>query len=449
MKIQMLFLLLILNLRVLTAAEKPNIIVIFTDDQTYPAIGYNNPLVKTPHLDALASEGLIFDKAIVASPICAASRAAMMSGVFPQQNGVVGLKSKAFKEYKNGGARADQTLPNHLKKAGYHCAFWGKSHLGDPKKYGFDEGKETGPFDDTETFELAESFLNRAAKDGSKSFFLWLGIRQPHVPLKPKQKWLDLYDETAFKMSPNFRKAPLDLSINNQGTREKPFYRGSDYRNNWRNVPVGPPRTEDTVRLFMKAYYATISHMDQQIGQLVDHLAELGLKDNTVIIFLSDNGFLLGNHGLGNKITMHEESVRVPMFIHWHRLKAKGKKTDALVSSLDVYPTIVELAGLEQPDHVMGKSLVPLFNNPSLKIRDVVYSECVGVGGKIGEGHRMARTNTMKFVLSMSDEAFMFDLIKDPFELNNLAFSVERKKELEEMRSDLAKWMKEIGDRKF
>lgn len=428
--------------------RQPNFLVIFTDDQTYRAIGYNNPAVKTPHLDKLAVEGLIFNNAYVASPICAASRAAMMSGVFPQQNGVIALHHQGFKKYRDGGVREEQTLARHLQKAGYHCAFWGKSHIGSPIAFGFDEGKETRSYDDTEAFKLAEAFLEKVATR-SKPFFLWLAPRQPHVPLKPKQKWLDLYDENTFRVDPNFRESPIRKSISNQGVAGKSFFRDSNYRNNWRALPAGPPRDKKTIRQFMKAFYATISHLDDQVGRLVERLETLGLDDNTVIIFLSDNGYHLGNHGLGNKITMHEESVRVPMFIHWSGLEAKGKRSDALVSSLDVYPTLLGLARAPLPEHIMGRSLMPLLENPSAPFREVVFSECTGVGGKPDEGHRMARSNRWKLVVSDTDEEYLFDQLNDPFELNNLASSPEQGPVLKRLRGELKQWMQAIGDRPF
>lgn len=425
---------------------KPNFLVIFTDDQTYRAIGYNNPEVKTPQLDQLAKEGLIFNNAYVASPICAASRASMMSGTFPQEHGVIALNKKGFESYLAGGAKSQRTLPNRLREAGYHTAFWGKSHLGPPEGLGFHEGKECGPYDDTETFRQAEEFLSRAAKD-SKPFFLWLAPRQPHVPLLPKQEWLDLYDETTFEMDPNFREEPLKESAFDQGYPGKAVYRDSDYTRNWRELSAGPPRDEKTIRQFIKAYYATISHLDHQIGSLVTRLSELGLDDNTVIIFLSDNGYHLGNHGLGNKITMHEESVRVPMFIHWSGLKERGQVTNALVSSLDIYPTLLELAGIGLPDHLLGKSLMPILSDPKAKVRDYVFSECVGVKGGFGEGHRMARGDQWKYVLTMADEELLFDESNDPYELENLVNSPEHAPTVKQMRQELAQWMKSNNDR--
>lgn len=432
------------------AADKPNFLVIFTDDQTYRAIGYNNPDVKTPNLDKLAAEGLIFNKAYVASPICAASRASMMSGVFPQQHSVIALDKRGFEKYRDVGVRADQTLARRLQEAGYHCAFWGKSHLGNPTEYGFNEGAETGPYNDTNTFRLAEEFLERAATD-PKPFFLWVAPRQPHVPLKPDKKWLDLYDESDFRLDANFREAPIKESINNQGIPGESYYRDSNHINNWQKLPAGPPRNEDTIRRFTKAYYATISHLDDQVGRLVGRLETLGLDTNTAIIFLSDNGYHLGNHGLGNKITMHEESVRVPMFIKWNGIGSKGMKSDALVSSLDVYPTLLELAGDEQPENLMGRSLVPLLKNPSAPFRKVVFSECTGVNGKAGDGHRMARGQGWKYVLTDVNEEYFFDETRDPFETKNLFGdqNSDANPILSGLRKSLADWMEEIGDRDY
>ena len=181
---------------VLQDSGRPNIIVIFTDDQTYRAIGYNNPAIKTPHLDALAASGVTFEREYVASPICAASRASMMTGLFPQQHGVIALNTAGFAKYRNDSPDAKQLLPDRLGKAGYLTAFYGKSHLGDPKSYGFDVGEELPGHNDATTFKKASEFIE-SRKGLTQPFFLWLAPRQPHVPLLPEQKWLDLYPSSA------------------------------------------------------------------------------------------------------------------------------------------------------------------------------------------------------------------------------------------------------------
>ncbi|MBC8872426.1 MAG: sulfatase-like hydrolase/transferase [Planctomycetes bacterium] len=430
-----------------TAATQPNLLVIFTDDQTFRAIGYNDPQVQTPHLDALAKRGLIFDNAYVASPICAASRASMMSGVFPQQHGVIALKYREFRAYQAGGTRSDQTLAHQLNLAGYHTGFYGKSHLGAPTSYGFAAGDERGAYDDKPTFEKAAAYLDVQATN-AKPFFLWLAPRQPHVPLLPEQRWLDLYPEGKLALPENYRLEPRQSSLNNQGIPGQHFYRDSNYRRNHRDLPAGPPRDVKTMREFIRAYFAVISHLDHQIGQIVAKLRSLGVLENTVIVFLSDNGYHLGSHGLGNKITMHEESARVPMFIVGPGVPS-GVRTSALVSSLDVYPTLLQLAGVRDlPEHLMGRSLVPILKDPQAEVRTIVFSECVGVGGTVGQGHRMARTKQWKYILTGTDEQYLFDQQKDPFELRNRIDTPELKPIADELRRELSTWMQQVGDRK-
>ena len=162
--------------------------------------------------------------------------------------------------------------------------------------------------------------------------------------------------------------SPPSDSLNNQGIPGQTFYRDSDYRNNIDRLPAGPPRDEATMLAFTHAYHAVVSHLDDQVGRFADLLRDRGLLKNTVVFYLSDNGYHLGSHGLGNKITMHEESVRVPMFAFGAGIKP-GQKTRALVSALDVYPTLIELAGAASPPQpLMGKSLLPLFKDPLPRI---------------------------------------------------------------------------------
>ena len=436
----------LLSLRV-CAEDRPNIVVIFTDDQVHNAIGYDNPELHTPHLDALAATGVIFEKAYVATPICAASRASMMTGLFPQQHGVIALNKVAFQNrFWKGKPEAARSLPRLLSVAGYHTAAYGKSHLGAPTNFGFDEGKVIGPHNDTQTFARLDGFVKeRAASD--KPFFLWLAPHQPHVPLLPEQRWLDLYDPEKLSLPANFRASPLKESINNQGVPGEAYYRDSRYLRNVGKLSAGPPRNSEVMKRFVQAYYAVISHLDHQVGQLVEQLKAAKVWDNTVFIFLSDNGYHLGSHGLGNKITMHEESVSVPMFACGPGV-ASGKRSQTLVSSLDLYPTLLELAGVDIPDWSMGHSLIPVLRSPQSSVRETVFSECVGVKGKPGDGHRMAYDGRYKLVLTGTNEAYLFDHHNDPGELRNLIDTPEQATIRERLQGKLATWMERIGDRK-
>jgi arylsulfatase A-like enzyme len=424
---------------------KPNFLVILTDDQTYRAIGYNNELVQTPNLDQLANQGIIFNRAYTATPVCAASRACLLTGVYPQTNGTVALNTEAF--IKNIVVeKRFKTLPQYLNEAGYSTCLSGKSHLGNPKDYGFQTGEETFDYDDKRAFQDVKGFINEP-DFGKKPFFIWLAARQPHVPLKPEQKWLDLYAGTEIPRWKNFLEKPPLESFYNQGLPGENYYRDCDYTDNYKNLPAGPPRSPEVIRDFTKAYYATISHLDFQIGELMTQLKSKGLMENTVIIFLSDNGYFLGNHGLGNKLTMHEESVHIPFFIYWDKLRKTQVHSDALISSVDVLPTILELAGLNRPDFLQGTSLKPLFSDPSKQLHKYVVSESVGVGGELGTGHRMVVTARWKYILSDVGDQALYNLENDLDELENLVKNLQNQRQVSLLKSCLGEWKNVTGDK--
>ena len=430
------------------SSPKPNFVVIFSDDHTYRAIGYNQPAVQTPHLDRLAAEGFRLDRAFTASPICVASRASIYTGTYPQRHGSVGLSSAAFTQNVVAEKRF-VTLPAALAQAGYHTALYGKSHLGEPTTFGFAEGRETKDPNDEETFAEAEKFVQREARL-SRPFLLWLTPRNPHVPLSSPQRFKDLYRDTVITLDPNWRESPRLESVFNQAAAGQIAFRDGPlpiYPNAPAGQTSGPPRTADNMKEVIKAYYADVSCLDEQIGRLVGQLKAAGLYDNTIIVYLSDNGYHLGNHGLGNKITMHEESVRVPMFIHSPLLPTKGARSDALVSSLDVYPTLLDFAGVAIPSQLMGKSLRPILVSPSATVRDYVVSECVGPPERrVGTGHRMVRTDRFKYILSSSDEEAFFDLRSDPFEMRNVMDDSALAGEIARHRGMLREWTGLVGE---
>lgn len=426
------------------APVQPNFVVVLSDDHTYRAVGYRNAQVKTPNMDRLAAEGLRLDRLFVASPICVASRASLLTGVFPQQHGAVGLFSDGFRQSVLVAKRF-ATLPEVLGKAGYHTALYGKSHLGDPLQFGFAEGRETRAPNDEDLFAEAEAFLRREAKSG-RPFLLWLTPHNPHLPLTAPQRFQALYKDATITLDANFREAPLQQSVFNQGGAGEIRFRDS----NAAALSGGPPRPAAQLQEFIKAYYADISCLDEQLGRLVEQLKAHGLHENSILIYLSDNGYHLGNHGLGNKITMHEESVRVPAFLYSPLLPQKRARSDALVSSLDIYPTLLDLAGASAfPPQLMGKSLRPILGDASATVRDHVVSECIGPPEqRLGTGHRMVRTDRYKYMLSSSDEEAFFDLHSDPYELTNRVGDPALRAALDRHRRLLRDWMSAVGEKR-
>jgi arylsulfatase A-like enzyme len=435
------FFLLALNAR-LSAAEpvRPNFVVVVSDDHTYRAIGYRNPQVSTPHLDKLASDGFRFDCFFVASPICVASRASLYSGVYPQQHGSVGLDGRGFAQ-SVVEQRRYPPLAVVLGRGGYHTALYGKSHLGDPRRFGFAEGRELADRDDFETFAEARKFLERP-ENHERPFLLWLTPHNPHLPLTAPQELLDRYATIDIQLDANVREQPEMSSLLNQGLPGEMYFRDS----NKTALSGGPPRSAEQLKGFIRAYYAEISLLDRQIGDLMQDLRRAGLYERTIFVYLADNGYHLGNHGLGNKITMHEESVRVPCFLHSPLLPHARARSNALAGTLDIYPTLLDLAGIEPPPRLMGRSLKKILEDPQAKVRDHIVSECVGVGGKLGQGHRMVRTERFKYMLSGDNEEALFDLEADPYELTNLARNAQHASALQSHRDQMIAWMDEVGD---
>jgi N-acetylglucosamine-6-sulfatase len=396
-------------------------------------------------------DGLRLNRAFVASPICVASRASIYTGMYPQQHGSVALYSAGFKKSVVEDKRI-VTLPMVLEQVGYHTALYGKSHLGEPTTFGFAEGREIRAANDEETFEEAGKFLQRESKSG-RPFLLWLTPHNPHVPYTAPQRFKDIYKDSVISLDPNWMESPPMQSFFNQAAPGDIGFRDgklSIYRGAPSGQTCGPPRSEAAMKEVIKAYYADVSMLDEQFGALVQQMKAAGLYENTIIIFLSDNGYHLGNHGLGNKVTMHEESVRVPMFIHSPLLPVKNAQSEALVSSLDVFPTIIDYAGATAPPQVMGKSLRPIIKAPETTVRDYVISECVGPPeNRVGTGHRMVRTDHFKYMLSSDDEEAFFDLRADPYEMKNLIAETLLNTEIDRHRAMLREWTVSVDEKRL
>ena len=433
--------------------KRPNILVIYTDDQTFRAIGYRNPEVFTPNLDRLAAGGIRFDRAFTTSPLCLPARASVLTSAYPQQHGGVALHLGRFNERvirKN----EFKTLPEAMNEIGYHTAFHGKSHLGDPKNYGFVEGQETKDVTDPELLNFTQGFFQSQARS-DRPFFLWLAPHKPHVVLRPPKKYLDLYVGKTFAEDPNFRIEPPMESLYNQSGEGTEFFRDSKIPmsvgpGSVKGLMAGPPRTQEDIQNAKRLYYAVISHLDDEIGQVIEQLKATGLYENTIIIYTSDNGYFLGNHGLGNKVTMHEESVRVPMFIHSPLLPNKGAVSEALVSDLDIYPTILDIVNEKAPPGLMGRSLQSLIENPDAPFRDHIIAESAGVPEtRLGTGHRMVRTDRYKYILTTHDEEAFFDLREDPYETKNLIDEKSIQEEIERHRAMLRTWQDKVGQQRI
>ncbi|WP_417391450.1 sulfatase [Gimesia sp.] len=378
------------------AVEKPNVLFIGTDDLRCDLACYGHPLVKTPHLDQLASEGVLFKRAYCQQALCNPSRASLMTGRRPDSLEIWNLPTH-FREVD-----ADiVTLPQLFKQQGYFTQNigkifhnWRQKIEGDPASWSVPAVMHYARHDDdqpllndnrelpvnlakaprSECRDVPDSayFDGRIAdlavqalqdvKQKQQPFFLAVGFWKPHLPFNPPRKYWDLYDDS-----------PITVPDNPQPPKNVPAVALHDSREILRAVEG--KLTDAQIIELRTGYLAGISYLDAQIGKVLKELDRLGLRENTIIVFWSDHGFHLGEHGLWCKTSNFENDARVPLLIATPHMQQAGKTADALVELLDMYPTLVELCGLPSPGKLEGKSLVPVLKDPTRSVKPAAYTQ--------------------------------------------------------------------------
>ncbi len=362
-------------------SEHPNIIVIYTDDQRQDAAGFNgNKVILTPTLDKMAAQGIKFTNANVVFSLCSPSRAALLTGRYGSANGVLHLDSDLNKN--------ETTVASYLKTAGYNTAVSGKWHVGrNPADAGFDfytffmgngtyYGREINDMGtivkpqihcDEYCVNRSIDFLKEAVNKG-QPFFLFHNTQLPHMNHQlvwdAKKETLAKYDQAKMPVAKN----RFD-NLNN-----KPEYLKT-VRNRTKSKDYGYPDSV-AIQKHTKEYYSVITEMDEALVRLFDTIDELGLRKNTYIIFMSDNGWMLGEHGFTSKVLPYRPSSRVPSFILGPDIKPGINNN--LVLNIDVTPTILELAGVELPENLHGKSFAAVKENADLSLRDAFVYEGLG-----------------------------------------------------------------------
>jgi iduronate 2-sulfatase len=426
-----------------TLADSPppkvNVLLIISDDLTAALGCYGHPLVKSPNVDALAAKGVRFDHAYCQYPLCNPSRCSFMTGRRPDTTGV----------YDNGINFREHlpdvtTLPQHFQNAGYFAARVGKIyHYGVPAQIGtngLDDGKswnqvinprgrdkdeekdvidftghgklgaslawlETeGTGEDHTDGKIADATIGLLEQHKDGPFFIACGFFRPHVPCVASKNFFDEYSLDQIKLpdEPAGHIAnipPIALTVK----------------------PANYGLSEEKQKIFTRAYFASTSLMDAQMGRVVASLDRLGLADHTIVVFISDHGWCLGEHGQWQKQLLFEESVRVPMIIYDPRGKANGRVSSHPVELVDLYATIADLAGLPAPQGVEGKSLRSLMENPDASWDAPAFTQ-VWRGGKKVMG-RSVRTDRYRYTEwdKGSQGVELYDQQNDPKEYNNLA----------------------------
>jgi arylsulfatase A-like enzyme len=450
-------------------SDPPNVVLILTDDHAVQTIGaYGSKYDATPNLDRLAKEGALFNRAFVTNSLCGPSRAVLLTGKYSHING--------FKDNHDRFDASQDIFPKHLRNAGFQTAWVGKWHL-QSYPQGFDywnilpgQGQYYNPAlinmqGDTARIEgyctdvvtdIALNWLDK--RDESRPFFIVIGEKAPHRTWMPDIQDLGKFDHINFPLPANFydryenriAAGMQDMSV------EKTLLTGYDLkmksdpddratafltrmspkqREQWntyydsveadflkRNLS-GKELTEWKYQRYMRDYYSTTLSLDRNIGKILSYLDENNLSENTMVIYMSDQGFYMGEHGWFDKRFMYEESMRTPLIVRYPAMIKPGTVYSQIVSNVDFAPTFMELAGLNIPQQMQGKSMMPLLKNPKAATRNSAYYHFYEYPGEHSVlKHFGIRTERYKLIRFYDHHNFweLYDLKKDPTEMNNI-----------------------------
>ncbi|MCA1748402.1 MAG: sulfatase [Parasphingopyxis sp.] len=419
-----------------------NILVFATDQHNAHALGcYGNPDVQTPNLDRLAAEGIVFDNAITPSGACRPAKMSMLTGLHARTHGLF--------DQQEDTPDVAHSLAALCRNAGYKTAFFGKNHMPEKiRKLGFDTvdsgpkpleelpsqqdmvGRSPLPNEEHSAGVVAGDTISFIEEHADRPFCVFSSHFGPHQPIRPSEPWASQYDPAGISQPPNHQYAanrmpsPLDFA-----TRK------------WAGIYPEPAIT-------LAAYYGLISQIDFNIGRVLDRLEELALIDRTVIVFLSDHGELMGEHGTWTKEAIgYEAVIRVPFIWRLPGAERGGERRAQLSNTIDMMPTLLDRLGLPPAPEVQGRSLLPVMRDPLHEGPAFEVSEVFGAHH--GKFCSALRTEKWKYfrIVSATDptEEFLFDLENDPWEMRDLSTEADCRASLDQCREQLDRWQRETG----
>jgi len=440
-----------------TPNKLTNVLFITVDDLRCQLGCYDHPQVLSPHIDALAADGIVFERAYCQQAICAPSRASVLSGCRPDTTGIYDLRTplRSVMPYV-------LTLPQLFKRSGYEVVSIGKVYHHSKDDL---EGWSTEPFQSRgdwkgrgyltdEAIEAVVEFNRRAETTGEtrrglgpafeaadvadngyhdgadadaaiveldrltgldRPFFLAVGFHKPHLPFNAPKRYWDLYDPAALDLAANpFEpEGVTPYSLTNWGELRGYF-----------GMPDEGPMPDDLARQLIHGYCACVSYMDAQVGRLLAKLEALGLRENTVVLLWGDHGWKLGEHASWSKHTNFEIDARAPLIAGTPETMGKALKTQALVEFVDIYPTLADLAGLELPGHLEGISLAPLLADSTRPWKAAAFNQYPRAGNIMGYALRTDRFRYVEWQDTTTGEARareLYDHAGDPQENVNVA----------------------------
>ena len=425
------------------ATRKPNFVFILIDDQNQDLGCFGKQYVKTPNIDKLAEQGVIFTQAYVQQAVCAASRASFLTGLHPGSTGV---------EYPYSSYFVEEVIPTygtigqHFLKNGYYTRYFGKIHHGyseklsapnygpggtryvSPENIKIDETlgnagvppweMYNGPdslFRDGRTALALVEALDQAAQQ-ENPFFFAVGFAKPHLPFSAPKKYWDLYDRDQIPLVSNPERPA--------GSPDIAFSRYNLNQYKWEHADPDRLFSDDYAKLLRHAYFACTSFIDAQIGKIMAKVEASGLADQTYYVYCSDHGFHMGEQNHFGKTSLHEANLKSPLIIAHKNLKTQGKLASALVEYVDILPTLLDLAGLPLPDHLEGISLDTLLAIPDQPFKKAVFSkqERSSIGIEKGFSMRNERCRYTEWRNTVTGEMIakeLYDLAEDPLETKN------------------------------
>lgn len=469
--------------------SRPNIIVILTDDHAVQSIGaYGSKYGATPNLDRLAKQGAVFNRAFVANSICGPSRAILLTGKYSHANG--------FKDNHDKFDASQDIFLKRLQASGFQTAWIGKWHLLSYPQ-GFDywnilpgQGQYYNPSfinmqGDTSrvegyctdvTTDLTLKWLND--RDRDKPFLVVVGQKAPHRTWMPDIQDLGKFDKTIFPLPSNFydayenriAAAMQDMSVektmkigydlkmksdpdnlasaflarmNSEQKRRWNAYYDPIEKDFLKQNLTGKALTEWKFQRYMRDYYSTTLSLDRNIGKILDYLDQNDLAKNTIVVYTSDQGFYLGEHGWFDKRFMYEESMRTPLIIRYPGVIKPGTVSNQMISNVDFAPTFLDAAGVDIPKEIQGRSMMPLLRNNKASIRNSAYYHFYEYPGEHSVlKHFGIRTARYKLIRFYDHKNFweLYDLQKDPHEMKNLY----GQKKYETITLDLKKQLRQL-----
>jgi len=438
------------------SVKKKNVIFILSDDHRYDAMSFMNfnSFLKTPNLDKMATEGVHFKNAFVSTSLCSPSRASILTGMYAHQHGVVDNMSPV---------RDDLTyFPQYLQKLGYETAFIGKWHMGEkqgdanPRK-GFDKWisfKGQGEYYNPElnidgktvnvkgyiTDILTNYAIEWMNRKRDKPFFLYLSHKAVHALFKPAPEDIGKFDNMKVPH-------PASMANSEKNYKDKPEW-VREQRNSWHGVDY-MYYGEFDFDSFYKRYCETLLSLDRNIGRILDFTEDKGIAESTIIFYMGDNGFVLGEHGLIDKRHMYEESIKVPLLAYSPSNLNSGMVIDKMVQNIDIAPTILDIAGIgKTPKQMVGMSFYPLLKNDKKDWRKEIYYEYYWERAFPQTPTTLGvRTDKYKYIFyhGIWDINELYDLENDPKEMYNLIKDSQYTDLIKEMDNKIFDWLEKTN----